>query len=639
MSWWNPKSWFEDEEVNIREDVNTGRLDELEHRISVQQDALKASQREAQKMMHLAESAIEQKRVVEDSLYRLQLEDRNWISVGGNTSKSYRDLSNQMRTRLAKESWEAYSYNPRAFRITQSFKNMIVSRHLNIRSNQPEIHIAIMKFKQERRNKWLWQLTQLVNRMFFEGEIYLRFWIKKDGTVIMREVPPQEILDVVRNPNDRSVEFYYKKLLPRNSSSNSVDTLANRMQATLESKNFEYIPSVEIFYYDDVKKALLETPEFQKNAKLFMNSMQGPKNFKSWTPSQIIKALDPYGTGSTERDSDAQLIDTAIRDDGDVPIDFHSFILHIDYPTVSDRYRGFAPMQPILKVLKQYREIIQTRLIMAKLRSTYVYDIAVEGSPGEVLAEAKKHKFPPAPGSVNVHSSKIVHSLIYPSTGADDVRGDIRALSLETVAGSQLPEHIGTGDASNANFASLRDTKYSFASVVESWQDIWEYAIREMFRFVLESNIKTHGGSDVKKEYNIEERFATDEEKEITKKIPKHPADLVEITFPDTGSLSELEQAQFTQIVKELGFAADDTLAARLGYDLRNREKALIMAQRRRETEEFIENEKLMQSVMPQQPMPGQAGPGGGVQPPTGTGGPRQTPGGGGPSAGGMGGR
>lgn len=522
-----------------------------------------------------AEAAFSKARIYEDSLRRLEMEDAGWYSVSGSAVSLQRDLSNSQRQRLSKESWDAFSFNPRAWRIMNTFKIMVISRNLSIYSNIPDIDIAIKRFMKERRNKWLWQTTQLVNRFGLEGEIFIRFWLLKDGKVIFREIPPSEILDIVRSPSDKTVELYYKKLLPGKP---GIGSMSSRLAASMGSNsNYEYVPSIEILYYDDVKDALLNSPVFNKESTRFASSVG---NIDKLSQIKVLSDINSVNQSS---------VNVSLADPGQDQIDFYSFVLHVDYPTISDRYRGFSLLQPILKVLKQYRELLQYRLHLAKIRASMVYDISVDGDVGAVQKEAAKHRFPPAPGSVNVHSKQITHSYLYPSVGADDVRGDVRALSLEAVAGSLLPEHLSTGDASNANFASLRDTRFSFSAVVEAWQDIWIYIYTEMIRVVLFAAIRT---KQIKSEYEVPYTYADESEQYQTIDIKQEPINLVKIDMPSVTGDSLLELAQAAQLLKDMELASQPTLATKLGFDYLNRERPLIRAQRDIDTKDFISNEK-----------------------------------------------
>ena len=121
-----------------------------------------------------------------------------------------------------------------------------------------------------------------------------------------------------------------------------------------------------------------------------------------------------------------------------------------------------------------------------------------------------------------------------------------------SVAGSGVPEHILTGDASNANFASTEQATQPFIKGTEDYQDLFEYFFKELFNKVI-----YYG----QKYWDIPDRLNDKDGNEFS------GDSLIVTTFPEIQPKDEAKQAQAIQVYDILGLASKETLSTRAGFN------------------------------------------------------------------------
>lgn len=227
-------------------------------------------------------------------------------------------------------------------------------------------------------------------------------------------------------------------------------------------------------------------------------------------------------------------------------------------PTVSTRKRGLSDLASHLYWLTQFKQLLDYRVILNKARAAFVWHQKVGGGPVEVENAKKAAEKPPKPGTVKTTSDKIEWEAVAPNVGGGDAEPDLRAVKLMIVAGSGLPEHVATGDASNANYASTAEAGFAHEKQVEDDQDLFAFYLKKLLRRVVRAKQEA-GLLGAEFFYRDDDGNATD------KPIPDR--DLIQITFPEIRPQDPLKEASALQIDESQGWVSKETAASRRGYD------------------------------------------------------------------------
>jgi len=237
--------------------------------------------------------------------------------------------------------------------------------------------------------------------------------------------------------------------------------------------------------------------------------------------------------------------------------------LFIKMPTVATQFRGVPELASHLYWLKQYRQLLDARINLNKMRANFIWDVSVEGTDADVQAVRTSNSKAPKPGTVKFHNHKVTWEPKNLNVNAQDSEADIRAVKLMSVAGSGQPEFMVTGDASNANFASTQETTLSFLKCLEDYQDLFEYFIGSLFNKVFHYAQKYGSAPQVFLDGNGEEVRGDA---------------LVTLTFPETKPKDVEKLGKYLQTLQLMNIASDETLAGMAGIDW-EAEKAKLEAE------------------------------------------------------------
>lgn len=220
-------------------------------------------------------------------------------------------------------------------------------------------------------------------------------------------------------------------------------------------------------------------------------------------------------------------------------------IIFVKALSVATNPRGESDVQSYVYFLRQHKLLLKYRLELNKARAAYAWMCTLKGGHAEnVIKKRKEFKLrgAPPPGQVYVKTDAEDMEAIAPKVGGADASKDIRALALMAVAGSGVPEHILTGDASNANYASTVSAQEDWKVTVEEYQELWEVVLKRVFGRVIAWG-KRYGP------------------------IPNSADDEVDITFPPPPSKYMKEAAETAAIYDDHDFASKDTCRAIVGLD------------------------------------------------------------------------
>lgn len=103
--------------------------------------------------------------------------------------------------------------------------------------------------------------------------------------------------------------------------------------------------------------------------------------------------------------------------------------------------RGESDLAPILPWLKRYARWLEDRVRLNRYRTTFLWDVTVQGTEADIRSAQARYRTPPEPGSVNVHSPTETWEAKRPNIEADDAAPDGRALRMVLSAGAGMPLH------------------------------------------------------------------------------------------------------------------------------------------------------------------------------------------------------
>ncbi len=400
-------------------------------------------------------------------------EDIGYTKLGSGDKELTSDYLQEIRN----ESWKAFLSNPLAKRQIRNITSYLVGRGLKISSPSPDAQEIINQFIYNPQNYWELFIREESNRLQLDGEIIVLLFVNTgDGSVVVRDIEPNEVTDIILSPDD------YRKI---------------------EAIRRVYSKKV---YTSDYKSYRIETID------------------------EIIRPGEPDPTN-----------DNIVRD----------FII-VKMPTVATQIRGVPELSSHLYWLKQYRQLLDTRIALNKMRASYIWDVTVVGDEEDVKRVRNENSKPPKPGTVKFHNDKVVWEAKDANINAQDSEADLRAVKLMSVAGSGQPEYMITGDASNANFASTQETTLAFLKCLEDYQDLFEYFINSLFNKVFFYAQKYGEAPSV---------FVDNQGEEL----PYNS--LITVTFPETKPKDIEKLGKYLQTLQMMGIASDETLAGMAGID------------------------------------------------------------------------
>jgi len=401
-------------------------------------------------------------------------EDSGYTKLGDDDGKN---LDINYLKEIREEAWKAFLTNPLAKRQVRNITSYLVGRGLKVTSPSEDAQEIIDNFIDDPDNYWELFIREESNRLQIDGEMVVLLYVNTgDGTVKIRDIEPNEIVEVILSSED------YRKIL---------------------ALKRVYTKKV---YSDD---------------------------FKTYHTVQIEDYIQPG-----EPDPNNSNI---IRD-----------FLFVKMPTVSTQFRGVPELASHLYWLKQYRQLLDARINLNKMRASYIWDVSVDGSDTDVSDVRSKNSKPPRPGTVKFHNAKVTWEPKSLNINAQDSESDIRAVKLMTVAGSGQPEYMVSGDASNANFASTQETTFSFLKCLEDYQDLFEYFIGSLISKVC-AYAQKYGAAPA--------QFLNADGEEIKGN------NLVNITFPETKPKDIEKLGRYLQTLQLMQIASNETLAGMAGID------------------------------------------------------------------------
>ena len=301
--------------------------------------------------------------------------------------------------------------------------------------------------------------------------------------------------------------------------------------------------------------------------------------------------------------------------------------VEMDYIKFGNQKRGLPPFMASIMQCAYYDDWLFNRIVFNRLKTAYVLEEIVEGTPAQVTSLDDQHpnaiktgqrgkviKRVPKPGSKLTHNKAIEYKWLKPEVGAEDAKEDGRAIRMAICAGAKCPEFI-LGDASNSNFASTIVSQNPFVRNIEWFQDFFtdplaalhEWAIgygidsgflptlstetlmREkrndmswwkripkaiglkIAKLIEKEQVKREKGSILKEEDPATGDF-------MTKQVVPASRE-VDTNWPNLIAQDLLRDTQARQIHQAMGIVSNETLSQKLGYDWQEEKRKIQQEQ------------------------------------------------------------
>jgi hypothetical protein len=115
---------------------------------------------------------------------------------------------------------------------------------------------------------------------------------------------------------------------------------------------------------------------------------------------------------------------------------------HYKINCTSSEKRGRSELFPILGYLLRFKEFVNDRILLNKLRATFALDVAVEGGQTEVNAAEAQFAEPPGPAAVLVHNKAIEVEFKNADAHANDAATDADTILKVIAIGAGISENF-----------------------------------------------------------------------------------------------------------------------------------------------------------------------------------------------------
>lgn len=119
------------------------------------------------------------------------------------------------------------------------------------------------------------------------------------------------------------------------------------------------------------------------------------------------------------------------------------FVLHYAINRPVGAVRGEGDLVPILPWLRRYREWLEDRVRVNRLRNSFLWQVKLSNStPGDVSRKQSQYKHAPSPGSIIVSDENEEWQALSAQLQSSDAESDGKALRLMVAAGAGIPLHF-----------------------------------------------------------------------------------------------------------------------------------------------------------------------------------------------------
>lgn len=366
------------------------------------------------------------------SLANADYDEDQWTQVGaGNLlvgGEEYKELPEEQLARLRAAAWRAYYNNPHARGIIRNTVNFILGKGVEIKFDSDLSEAELKPVRDE--------------------------WERFEKTVKWRRKQKETVRRVLRDG-----ECFHRFM----------DAKADNRSSEGKPVTFHYIEPDWVASNDPKISYGIETE---------------PDNVGVIKSYRLIPPI-PAGTG------------TATQEETLKPAEIQHIKINVD----ENVKRGRTVLEPILADLEEYRQFRKFRTILNKARTAIVMVRKMAGAPSVLNSQVQAQKTTgtraannrlkaPKSGTQITIDKESDIEFKHPNLGASDAEIDGRSMTLAMAAGMSLPEFVISGDASNNNFASIKQAIVTAIKYIEDMQSFFGEEFEEVFDRVVEGGKK-----------------------------------------------------------------------------------------------------------------------------------------------------
>jgi len=266
------------------------------------------------------------------------------------------------------------------------------------------------------------------DELWTDGELFFGMFAGKDGHIKVRSIPPEEIVDVITDPEDQRKPLYYRR----------------------QRQPRKYNLSAGTWEPDAKKGAVTYIPSW-----LNLNVEQD-KVDKKW-----------FNQNATTR----AMLDDSMR------------IYHVAINKVG--HFGLSELWTIRDWIRQFLQFMEDRVTINRAAAAIAWQRKVKGTSQDMTAAISKGiasktvnigetsvRIPPVSGSILSTPENVSYQWTRGDTGATQAVEDARMILMALGAGVSLPIHW-FGEGGDANLATARAMNFPVFRGFLEWQQLW----------------------------------------------------------------------------------------------------------------------------------------------------------------------
>lgn len=191
--------------------------------------------------------------------------------------------------------------------------------------------------------------------------------------------------------------------------------------------------------------------ELTRSGELFIVVFTNPGDGMSYVRNIPASAIDQIESDPDDLERELQyheLVDGTLEGRWwpswwSVPAGASEFVLHYTINRPVGAVRGEGDLVPILPWLRRYREWLEDRVRVNRLRNSFLWQVKLSNStPGDVSRKQSQYKHAPSPGSIIVSDENEEWQALSASLQSSDAESDGKSLRLMVAAGAGIPLHF-----------------------------------------------------------------------------------------------------------------------------------------------------------------------------------------------------
>ncbi|HLF28212.1 MAG TPA: hypothetical protein VJG32_17925 [Anaerolineae bacterium] len=351
----------------------------------------------------------------------------------------WNDLDPIERSDALEASYYYWKRDPLMHRAVQLIKDYTFGRGVTWKAKEPRVSAVLSRFWKDKNNRIIAKAVgqwELAERIQLAGEVFPIFFVNTfTGHVKVRVVPPEEITDIITDPEDKDTTLYYQRTW--------------------------------------VKQA------FRWETKTW----SGGRTRRDFIPDWDNRAGE-YSTGARRQGTLVYMHHIKINSHGSRgdPLYYNAL------PWIK-AYKGFMEDRATLTLAAAtyaFKQRIKgSKAAVARLRQQWL-DISTRyGETGSTTGKERREGAQTIIENENVSLEQFNFD-----TRSGNAYTDGRMLRQQVAAGTGITEQNLTGDPSVANLASATQMEGPMLKMFESWQQLWKDEYSDIFEFVIDMAVE-----------------------------------------------------------------------------------------------------------------------------------------------------